>query len=292
MNHNWKDSYFDYLTKRLDSGESSNIAVLETIKIIKKKLKKKELIKVLDVGCFSGAMLNRILNGLSKSERDQVEAVGLDCDKVVMEKGSNKYQDIIYIYSQIENNIPLIKQFDIVLISNVLHEIAPKDGVLSRIKKIKNVFSDITNLVKEKGNIIVLDGCKPDNNSLITINFQNKKDQDLFIEFSKKYKALKIKCNISKDGITTNEISLTAFLTKARYLNEDYWESESKQLYQYFSEKDFLTMFKKNNLKVTKNEPQYFTEETLKSMFKNIKPNIQKPTKNILLIAEKSTSAN
>lgn len=292
MGHNWKESYFDYLTKRLDSGESNNIAVLETIKIIKKKLKKKELIKVLDVGCFSGAMLNRILNGLSKSERNQIKAIGLDFDKEVMEKGSSKYQDIIYIYSQIEKNIPLIEQFDIILISNVLHEIALNEDMSSKIKKIKSVFSNIVNLVKENGNIIVLDGCKPDNNNLITINFQNKKDQDLFIEFSKKYKVLKVKCNISKPGITTNEISLTAFLTKARYLNQDYWESESKQLYQYFSENDFLKMFKKNNLKVIKNEPQYFTEESLKSIFKNIKPNIQKPAKNILIIAEKLTSAN
>ena len=114
-----------------------------------------------------------------------------------------------------------------------------------------------------------------------------KIDKIIFNEFSEKYKALKIKNKETQNEIETDEISLTAFLTKARYMDKKYWESESSQLYQYFSEDDFLKMFNKHDLKLVKSEPQYFTEEQLDSIFQSINPQIKTPAKNILLIAKK-----
>ena len=283
----WKESYFDYLTKRLDSGESKNIAVLETIKVLKKKLVQQNIVKILDIGCFSGAMLNRILNSLSKDERSRVKAVGLDLDREVVSRGADKYQDIVFVYGHIEKTLPLIGQFDIILLSNILHEIAPSSKLSERKKRIREVFRDITNLLAKNGNVIILDGCKPTFNKTITISFSDDRDKSLYVEFSKKYQALKIKCVEVGNKIETDQISLTAFLTKSRYMKEDYWENESLQLYQYFSEKEFIDMFEKNNLKLKTSAPQYFSQDQLDSLFKSIKPKIKTPAKNILLIAEK-----
>jgi len=283
----WKESYFDYLTKRLDSGESNNIAVSKTIEILKAKLANQERVKILDIGCFSGAMLNRILNGLSEDEKSRVNSVGFDFDIEVMQRGADKYKDIVFICGQIEESFPFIGQFDVVLLSNVLHEISPTKSISNRKNKIKQVFANIVDLLAKSGNVIILDGCKPDKNNKVIVNFTDDKDTKLFTEFSQKYKALKIKCNVLDGEITTDEISLTAFLTKARYMDKEYWESESKQLYQYFNENDFLEMFKENNLKVVNCEPQYFSEEQINGLFKSIKPKIQTPAKNILLIAKK-----
>lgn len=287
MNDNWKESYFEYLTKRLDSGESNNIAVTKTIEVLKEKLKKQDKVKILDIGCFSGAMLNRILNGLSQDERTRVNAVGYDFDREVMQRGANKYSDIVYIYGQAEEVFPFVEQFDIILLSNILHEVAPTKNIEIRRKKIKDVFANIVKIMTKDGNIIILDGCRPEKNNKVIINFTDEKDKKLFAEFSKKYKALKIKYSELDDEITTDEVSLTVFLTKARYMDKEYWESESKQLYQYFSENDFLKMFRENNLKVVNSEPQNFSEDQMNGLFKSIKPKIRTPSKNILLIAKK-----
>ena len=67
-----KDAYTRYLTERLDNGQSKNIVISTTAGLIVQRAQELARVRVLDVGCFSGAMLNRIREEVPTEIQDKV----------------------------------------------------------------------------------------------------------------------------------------------------------------------------------------------------------------------------
>lgn len=234
-------------------------------------------------------MLNRVRLNLPSELRNRIDFIGADVDKNVLTTGANKYQHITFILVNIKGNIPLIRQYDIVIVSNVLHEIfsgaeSQKNGKVL----VRSTLKKIGGLLCVNGNLVILDGLRPEhNNRPVVIKFQSPDAYNLYKLFADKYSAILIKTKkLSKKTIGTKLGHLAAFLTKARYLNEKYWENESKQLYQFFTADEFQEALEAGGMVVERLEPQPFPHEQINQIVESVEPNIDLPVKNVLIVAQ------
>ena len=285
-----KEAYFDYLNQRLDSGESKNVAIYATVESIERQLQNKERIKVLDVGCFSGAMLNRIFRELSEESQVRIDLFGIDSDIEATEHGRKKYGNIEYWQVNIEDGLDMEGKFDIVMLVNVLHELFPKTNLDARKKKISEVFLDVASLLSDGGEIILLDGLRPDNpNQIVEVTLTSDEWIDRFEKLGNEYAVAELFVQrIGDRQIRTDVLGLAIFITKARYVNEDYWESEAQQLYQYYNHNDFIRLVQDAGLELVRFEPQPLKSEIWKEMIDKVNPDGVFPAKNVLIVARKS----
>jgi len=280
------EDYFDYLTKRLDEGTGNNLFIYEVVKAIREELKHNPIVNLIDMGCFSGALLNNVLNNLSNTERDRIRAIGVDINKSVLERGSKKYKDILFLHNNLEMSLPLLSQYNILLLSNTLHEIInyKKNKPINDLVK---VLRKMISLLKPGGKIIFMDGVKLDENKKLKVIFKNN-NYEKFKKFSKIYFAQEITYFEEKKLINIDLNNLSTFFSKERYLETSYWNKESQEIYQFFSKLEIQTAFKRCNLGIIKQEIQFYKEEYINSKLSMIEPKDEKIPKNILIIAEKS----
>lgn len=285
-----KAAYERYLTERLDSGQSNNIVIPTTADLIRKKPATTEGVYVLDIGCFSGAMLNRIRNEISCDIQNVTRFVGIDTDKDTLEIGRKRYRDLDLRQADLMTSLNHLEKFDVVVMANVLHETlggsTSKQGVETTIK---GILEKVVGLLKNQGNLVILDGLKPPGeDNRIVINFKTTEAKNLFIEFALKYNAFPVEIRADDSSLTTRVKDLAAFLTKARYLHENYWPIESTQNYQYFTLDQFEKVLKSCGMSIERIEPQRFTEENLGAIFESVEPQIDFPAKNVLIVARKN----
>lgn len=283
-------SYYEYLTERMDRGESKNIVIPTAVEQIKHYLKTKSRISVIDVGCFNGAMLNRIRILTPEEMVPLVDFRGADIDEELIADGRIIYPEIIFDQVDLKGSVGHLGQYDVVITANVLHEVISSqgEGVLMK-NDIKTALHNIALLTKEDGVLILLDGLKPDNDEEeIIIEHSSSDSYDLFKLFTDRYSAFEVMAEHAGENHTKTRVKdLAAFLTKARYLGEDYWPIESTQIYQYFNREQFYRSFEQAGFNVERFEPQRFPQEHLDGMFCSITPQIEIPAKNVLIVGRK-----
>lgn len=278
----------------MDKGISKNPVVKEVEKRIKKVLKRKSIIHITDIGCFSGSVINRIYEDLPIKLKNRVRLTGIDNNRESLNKGKKNYPSITFVVGDLKNKIPLIEQYHVAILSNVLHEVYSEKfreclNALDGTRAVKSAIRNAINLLDKDGYLIILGGIKPPFSSKnITVEFASDLVSEKFFDFAKRYQALPVKAKrLSSKKIKTNLGSLAAFMTKARYLNESYWEQESSELYQYFTAKDFEKILAAEGMKIIKFELQNFSKMEIKKQIESIKPNIKVPAKNVLIVAQK-----
>lgn len=286
--------YYAYLTRRLDKGISRNPVVRETEKRVEEMLKKKQVVHVADVGCFSGSVINRIYENLPVKLKDRVRLVGIDNYNEALAEGKKNYPVITFVVGDLCQKISLVNQYGIVILSNVLHEVYSdavrgKQNFTNGKKVVGFAIHNAASLLDKDGYLVVLDGIKSGFSSKsISVEFANRLALGKFLNFAKKYKAQPIKAESSPGNMVKTDIgSLAAFLTKARYLEESYWKRESLELYQYFTAMDFKKVFAKEKMEIVKFELQTFSRTEIQKQIKSITPSITIPAKNVLIVAKK-----
>jgi len=279
------EDYFNYLTKRLDEGIDNNLFVLETVNVIREELKRHNIVKVIDLGCFNGAMLNNILSKLDETERARIRAIGLDINKKVLERGSIKYKDIIFIQGNLDLPLPLICQYHVLLLSNTSHELLTNNSN-EQIVEFEKTLKRLISILQPHGKILFLDGVKPDENQNLQVTFLNN-NYERFHQFIKNYEIRKINFSEKNKKIYIDLIDLSAFFSKERYLETTYWEKEAKEIYQLFSRTEIMTVFKNCDLEINKQEIQYYKKEYINSIIGDMEPKNEYIPKNIIVVAEK-----
>lgn len=284
-------SYYVYLTERMDRGESKNIVIPTVVDLIVQHLESKSDIKVLDVGCFNGAMLNRIRLLTPEDIRLRVRYIGAEIDEDLISDGSGRYSDIDFKQIDLGGSVSHLGLHDIVIVSNVLHEVIPGQSEdCSEIgHAVGSAMQKIATLVKQGGNLVILDGLKPGSDSeQITINYKSRELYQLYQLFAEQYVAFKVQVEyLGENQIKTRIKDLAAFLTKARYLYEAYWPIESSQLYQFFTREQFYKVADESGFSVERFEPQVFPQEHIDEMFVSVNPQIEYPAKNVLIVARR-----
>jgi len=285
---NWNEDYFIYLTQKLDKNLSKNPVVNEVENLIKSIASQEEIVNVLEIGCFTGSLINRIYQNLDSELKGKVKTIGIDSDLEALKRGAKKYSETTFIYGQLGKNLPLFPQYDIVILSNILHEVYSENKNQSPKLKVNNAIKESIKTLNDRVFLVILDGIKPENpQKRILLHTENPVSFNKFLNFSKEYKALRIKAKVlGENQIETVVESLSAFLTKSRYMEESYWKQESNQLYQYFTEKDFREILTGLGMEIIKLEQVKFEKKEIESQFIKIKPKIDFPPKNALIVAK------
>ena len=108
---------------------------------------------------------------------------------------------------------------------------------------------------------------------------------DLYLLKTSNYK-VPISFTENKDGsINISLLDLGTYLTKAKYLHRDFWESEAQQIYQYLTLEDYQTMLDKCGFQMVQAIPQPSSTNPKLTI---IEPTgIDLPAKSILIHARK-----
>lgn len=286
--NNWNENYFQYLTQKLDKNLSKNPVVGEVENLIKLITRQKETVNVLEIGCFTGSLIHRIYQNLNSKLKNKVKIVGIDSDFEALRRGVGIYPEITFIHGLLGKKLPLLSRYDIVVLSNILHEVYSENKNQSPKSKVNNAIKESVRLLNDCGYIVILDGIKSKNpQKKIILQTKNNLYFNKFIGFAKKYKALKIKAKVLGENQIESVIeSLSAFLTKSRYMEESYWKQEANQLYQYFTETNFKKILSKLGMKIIKLELINFDKKEIEAQFSLIKPKIDFPPKNALIVAK------
>lgn len=289
-NSEQKEAYFRYLTERLDNSQSKNIVVPTSVDLILLRAQESDGVRVLDIGCFSGAMLNRIRNEVPEGIRKRVEFLGIDVNQEALMRGKEKYKGLELISRNLNGDLDDLEKFDIVILSNILHEMVCDEVDANHQEIIRSIFVKVRDLMNEDSHLVILDGVRPENDlQRVKLCFVSPQMRDIYLFFAKEYNAFPVEVVDLGDGsIRTRMRDLAAFLTKVRYLQEKYWSVESTQIYQFFTVDQFEEALRSSGFEVEKIEPQLFTQEHLGSIFSSVDPEINFLAKNILIIAKKS----
>lgn len=246
-------SYFEYLTAGIDSG-SPNILIEVATKILTDEYStRQETIRIADVGCFTGSIANRIYQNTPDTDRNRFQFFGLDNDFQILTFAKKIRPHIHFVNYDLADSPPFDETFHIILISNVLHEIFSEHLPNKKVarKAVVSTLTSLSEMLMPLGYVLILDGIKPENpNRKILINLP-KDELRLFRRFAESNFATPVKFKNLGDGTVETTIGgLAAFLTKAKYLDEDYWEKESKEVYQFFSINDYQEAMHKSGLKI------------------------------------------
>lgn len=288
--------YWEERKKSLDNPKGKRLAVDEILNILK-TFHFTESINILDIGCGEGY----ILKMLSDSLKIPIKFTGLDRSNLILQnakKTTNTCKDI-HDFSFLNINISNDKwadnigKFDIIIAINVFHEIyseflfRKKDNIKSSFLKI---IDSAFKLLKENGVLLIFDGIESDYSFFKNISFRllNDKVKSKFSTFENDYKILPVEFNRSdNDIISCNYRDFTRFITKLKFIDTETWDIERKESYQYFTEKEFLKMFYKNNMNIICNNSFICDIDEWEKNVTIIDKNISFPSECICIIGKK-----
>lgn len=279
--------YYNYLNEIGDGKK--NIVIDTVVALLRSNLSKEEEIKIADVGCFNGVMLNVIYEKLSLKLKKKVILTGFDNDYETLDVGRAKFPYIQFHYYELNKRPPINEKYHLIIISNVFHELVSTylPNKEKAIKKLGVAFKQIAKLVKMGGYLVLMDGLLPDKNNLVTVNFKNSDLLKKFVYFAdSSHYFLPIKyTKLSSACINISLNDLAIFLTKYRYMSRTYWDMESKQIYQYYSKKEFYKLFQSNEFRITAFEPQPLSN--INDIIEILDKKVFAPSKNVLIIGQK-----
>jgi SAM-dependent methyltransferase len=241
---------------------------------INKNNKQKIYLKVLDIGCGEGNLLEVIQDLFNIRFKDnykniKLDLFGWDNDIDLIRKAKNKMKhtkfeevDLLSV-----NYRKYYGKFDLVIAVNTFHEVFSnflmdekknaknvKLQFLNSKQRIQELFSKFEKIISSDGTFMLFDGCNNDNGNperKIKFRIKNrvlKKYVRKFIKDSCIYH-MKIK-NLYDNVYESNYRDFVRFVIYFKYFNTKVWEIESKECYQYLNLDEFQQLFKDIDLNV------------------------------------------
>lgn len=280
--------YYNYLNEIGDGKK--NIVIDTVVALINSNFSEEEEIKIADIGCFNGVMLNVIYEKLSLKLKEKVTLIGFDSDYETLDIGRVKFPYIQFHYYELNKRPPINEKYHLIIISNVFHELFSNclPNKEKAIKELETAFKQIANLVKVDGYLVLMDGLSPDKkDNLVTVDFKNLDILNKFVYFAdSSHYFLPIKyTKLSGTRIDTSLKDLAIFLTKYRYMDKTYWDMESKQIYQYYSKKEFYELFQSSEFRIIAYESQPLSN--INDIIEILDKKVSAPNKNVLIIGQK-----
>lgn len=283
------NEYHKYLTEKLDEG-SPNIVVESVSSLIDRNFLSSKNLRIADLGCYTGSIINRVYNLLPDDLRNKTVLVGFDLDSEIINEASLTRPHISFFQQNLSEEIKKHEPFNILILSNILHEIyspclPDKNKAKSQVTK---ALSNVQKLTKPGGFIVLLDGILPDDSSKnIDIKFANTSGYDKFIKFNKSGYVINIPCKENDNLIiTTTLVGLASFLSKSRYLDTSFWEQEAEQVYHYFSQEDFKESLLSYGFTIT--EQIFQKVDDVEKKLQILDTSIKIPYKNTLIVARQT----
>lgn len=239
-------SYFKHLTERLDKGTSKSPILSAVVNLCKLHgFTKNSPLQIIDIGCFSGSMLNRILMNLPDKIRPCVSCVGVDENYEPLILGSRRYPTINFTCSSLKHSLPFKQVFHIAIISNVLHELFSAKKLKSdsdSVSKmhVQRALAQICQIITPNGYLVIEDGVMPSEpDRIVLLELKEKATRDKFIFFSREFAFPTSISFIEENLVKISLRDLSAFMTKAKYFSERFWPIEATQVYQFMTKDEF-----------------------------------------------------
>lgn len=280
--------YFDYLNE-IGEGKK-NIVIDKTVELVLKKFESIEKVAIADIGCYNGVMLSVIHKIIPENLREKVELYGYDYDREILKKGSEKFSHIKFIYNDLTKPFKDTRKYDIVIVSNVLHEIYSNllPDIFEAEQAVSETLRHIIEKIKKSGFLIFMDGVFPEKqNTIVEVLIESDELVRKLKIFSENF-LINFTFEKNSDGVIKISLrDLSMFLSKFKYMERSYWTLESKQVYQYFDSTRFHHLFKFLKMNVVEEVVQENT--SVQNMVKIINPSgFQLPPKNVLFVCQKS----
>lgn len=152
---------------------------------------------ILEIGCGTGQVLAKIKSPYLK--------VGLDYSSDRIESSIHK-KKIFFIKSDVKKMPFISETFDNIIMSHFYHELIQFEDI----SNFDQTFKKITQKLKPKGKMIIIDHCDP--GSDVCKFIMNEKNMFLYKKFKKKFKFYKNDKRESKN--TFNKRNIQNFITK------------------------------------------------------------------------------
>lgn len=285
---NSKKDYCGYLTEKLDKG-LPNIVVDTVLGLIKQNFLDSKDLKIADLGCYTGSIINRIYLSLSPEAKKNTILVGFDIDSEIIKEASVVRPHILFVNQDLSSDIKTDDTFDIVILSNLLHEIYSSSlpDTNKAKKQISNSLENVKNLTKIGGFMVLLDGILLNNPMRkIDIKFKDVLDCDKFIKFSNSGYVLDVPCEVKGNSILTTTVQgFASYLSKSRYLDTSFWDQEAQQIYHYFTKQEFNKNLLEHGFKIV--DQKFQQVEDVESKIEILGGTTKFPHKNTLIISRR-----
>ncbi len=279
--------YYDYLTE-IEKGKKNPVINFLVTLLNSNQYQTQKQINIADFGCFNGTMLDQIYRLLPKEVKSRIKLYGYDHDTNMLNEGRKRFPHITLSNVDIKNNININQTHGLIILSNILHEVySETDSHDTGIKAVGQSLKIIGKTLDSGGDLIWLDGLKPnDSQRIVTVTFSNNKQlTDLYLLKASNYR-LPVSFTKNKDGsINISLLDLGTYLTKAKYLHRDFWESEAQQIYQYLTLDEYITILNKCGFRVLQSIPQAPNIELKLTIIEPL--GLDLPAKSILIHAQK-----
>lgn len=284
----------DYINYLSEVGKGKKNAVVDTTIELLLMMHKERSGKIIvgDVGCFNGSMLSIIQTSLPRVFKKIVAYHGFDYNKKMLLSGKHLYSYINFHFLDLLKTNSIKTKFELLIVSNILHELysAADGNKRLGINNVERGLSNLSKMLNKNGYLVLMDGVLPNNyRRVVKVRFRSIRMLKLLDNFSESYI---IKPNVKRLGTTTVKMSLgdlSRFLSKYKYIDKKYWDIESREIYHFYTKKEYLNTLKREKIKVIKYVR--FPVKGAKKIISLIPKNTVLPYKNILFVGKKLESS-
>ncbi|NPD91233.1 class I SAM-dependent methyltransferase [Xylanibacter muris] len=268
MEKNIFNTYWKERKKGFFKPKGKRIALEALIKIVRCN-KKDTRLRILDIGCGDGYIINKLSNNFKNLS---IDFYGIDKCKEIIERQenkniSNRHCKHLYVRNILQEGWDNdIGSFDIIICINSLHEIFTSlymDYQQDAYIRLETIISCIARHVEDNGILLIFDGIENSNpNECVEFCLKNQISQMEFDIFKKEYSGIRTYFDERNGIIYCKMKDFTRFITKKRFLSSQTWEIEKNETYQYYTYKQFLALQEKLNLQIIHSET-FICNETL-----------------------------
>jgi SAM-dependent methyltransferase len=295
--------YHDQMLYAFYMRRGKSLAIPHLLYVVQRLLKlkqKNEPIRILDVGCGDGNLLE-ILHSVAKVNgfEKRIELHGLDKDEVSLETAKKKKGfHVEYHQHDICSEDPIpVGNVDVLIVMNTMHEVFSEflqkyeDRDMAK-KKTLEAYGRLSSSLSDIGSLVLYDGVEVDaDKEDLSVEFRLQSSSTLtnLLEIVEEYMPYTLTCRQTKDQqFVMPYRDFLHMLTSLKYVDTPLWNIERKQSYQYYNQYEFFHMLEKFGFA---SESVIVMNSDLglwKSHINILSPNIYFPKKSIILVGTKN----
>jgi len=241
--------------------------VLFCIERLMEQYPKKEVIRVLDLGCGEAHLLQILHQATSIFGTDKkVELYGFDNDEEMLQAArsrNNVRAEYVKFDIRHDDFSRYDGYFDVIVSVNTLHEVFssylgegnkkfPVGKVEYAREQICSIITKIAKMLTEDGSLVLYDGLLPPRELMqerIKFKIINPILLHYFKQMTGEFTLWPISYKLTKDVVEMSYQDFCWFVTTFKYLNTKLWHFENQQVYQYMSEREINECFAEAGLR-------------------------------------------
>jgi len=299
-----EDAFWDfYWEVRLRPMENlgKRAAILAASRLIRRLFHEKgRPVRVLEPGCGDGQVIGTLLDGHSQHCSSQ-PVVGIDYISQAIERCRRDFPGLQFWVGDFTDPglLARLASYDLILLVNALHEVysdtySPETGevdIPDAKQRVEEALSRLIGRLAPGGWLLLFDGIEPagDPYEKVQIGFRDHQARAHFEIFVNQYAPFRIRYRESGQPLCV-ELSrrdFTRYITKSIFLGKHLWQSERRESYQYFTEREFRNSFTRQGLEIVEFVMLTVNDTKWRSQVEILTPGYDFPAEHVLILARR-----